>query len=275
MQSDSSVSATTVITPITSAPLFQVSLDMFEGPIDLLLHLVKKNELPIEKLSLALVADQYLKCIEEMQRIDFDVAGEYLVIAATLLSVKSSYVLNEPAEINLETESGPSPHDELLRRLREAEIYKTGAKDLGGRDLLGFDVFSSAPSTGAVISEIRLKDHDPMLLGKAFRKLIQKAGAEVRSMVISVDPGTIAEKMVFIVDKLSKTGGSLEFETLIGENPTIGIIVSSFVALLELCKRQAISVVQDSETSLITVSLAGSEVFISEEAVSEFDVVMS
>lgn len=272
---ESNNSNTIVVAPLAAAPLFQVSLDLFEGPIDLLLHLVKKNELPIEKLSLALVADQYLKCIEEMQRIDFDVAGEYLVIAATLLSVKSSYVLNEPADIQIESDSGPSPHDELLRRLKEAEIYKSGARDLSQRVVLGIDVFGSSPSHGAVVSEVRLKDHDPMLLGKAFRKLLLKASTEVRSMVISVDPGTIADRMIAIVDKLTSSGGSLEFESLIGEAPTIGIIVSSFIALLELCKRQAISVNQDENTSLITVSLAGHTITVEEERVSEFDIVMS
>lgn len=69
---------------------FSIALEIFHGPIDLLLHLVKQNELPIEKLSLAQVANQYLICLERMRRLDLEVAGEYLVVAATLLSIKAS-----------------------------------------------------------------------------------------------------------------------------------------------------------------------------------------
>ncbi|NMC63810.1 MAG: segregation/condensation protein A, partial [SAR324 cluster bacterium] len=79
--------------------LFNVSLPLFDGPIDLLLHLVKTNELPISKVSLAEVAEQYMQCLELMKSLDLDVAGEYLVIAATLLAIKSSFLLNEPVEL--------------------------------------------------------------------------------------------------------------------------------------------------------------------------------
>ena len=73
---------------------FTVEIDQFNGPIDLLLHLVKQNELPVEKISLARVTSQYMHCIERMGKIDLEIAGEYLVIAATLLSIKSSILLD-------------------------------------------------------------------------------------------------------------------------------------------------------------------------------------
>ncbi len=78
---------------------FEVQVDLFKGPIDLLLHLVKQKELPLEEISLAEVADQYMHCLEQMRRFDLEIAGEYLVIAATLLSIKSSHLLNEPVEL--------------------------------------------------------------------------------------------------------------------------------------------------------------------------------
>ncbi|RIL11386.1 MAG: segregation/condensation protein A, partial [Proteobacteria bacterium] len=110
-----------VTPPDAYAHFFEVKLDVFDGPIDLLLHLVKQNELPIEKVSLAKVASQYLECLEKMRYFDLDVAGEYLVIAATLVSIKSSILLNQPVEL-VEDEEGNlvDPHEELLNRLREA-----------------------------------------------------------------------------------------------------------------------------------------------------------
>ncbi|MCB0334091.1 MAG: segregation/condensation protein A, partial [Bdellovibrionales bacterium] len=142
---------------------FEVQLAFFQGPIDLLLHLVKRNELSIETVSLAEVASQYLECLDKMRQFDLEVAGEYLVIAATLLAIKSSVLLDEPIEL-VEDEDGNlvDPHEELLRRLREAEVYKDGAQALGQRHMYGIDVFSP-PS---LLSKVKappseIKDHDP------------------------------------------------------------------------------------------------------------------
>ena len=122
---------------------FEVELELFNGPIDLLLHLVKSNELPIEKISLAQVTEQYLHVIRNVEQFDLEIAGEYLVIAATLLSIKSSYLLNEPVQLVEDADGNLiDPHEELLYRLREAQVYKEGAEMLGGLDLLGVHVFS-------------------------------------------------------------------------------------------------------------------------------------
>ena len=122
---------------------FQVQLELFDGPIDLLLHLVKKNELAIERIALAKVATQYMECVERMRSMNLDMVAEYLVIAATLLSVKSSVLLNEPVELVVDEEGNlVDPHKVLLERLREAQVYREGASSLAQRKLLGQDVFS-------------------------------------------------------------------------------------------------------------------------------------
>jgi segregation and condensation protein A len=87
---------------------FEVKLELFDGPLDLLLHLVKKKELPIEKVSLSEVTGQYLECIKSLRYYDVEVAAEYLVIAATLLSVKASVLLNEPVELVPDENGDPS-----------------------------------------------------------------------------------------------------------------------------------------------------------------------
>jgi len=241
---------------------FEVNLDLFEGPIDLLLHLVKREELPIERLSLAQVTEQYLHCIERLQNYDFDVAGEYLVIAATLLSIKSSMLVNEPAEIpeNEEEKEGDlNPEEELLRRLREAEIFRQRAIALAARELLGVDVFPSAPASTSVVSEFRYKDHDPMLLGKAFKKLLDKSG-EASSFVIDIDPISIADRMMTILDQLKETQRPLRFDEVVTDL-SIPSIIATFCAVLELCKRFVVTVRQESIFGEIVVMLLdGSEV---------------
>ncbi len=243
---------------VESAHFFEVKLDLFNGPIDLLLHLVKQRELPIEKLALAEVADQYMRCIAQLQRYDLEVAGEYLVIAATLVSMKSSILLNEPVEL-IEDEEGNlvDPHEELLRRLREAQIYRDGASHLGRTPVLGIDVFAPHPTLHKVEDpDVRLADHDPMLLGKAFQKVLAGAGANQSLLTISVDSITIVERMMTILDTLKKSEGGVSFTRLIPDVGSVAAIVSTFIALLELCKRQAIRVRQDVCFNEIYIGLA-------------------
>jgi segregation and condensation protein A len=227
---------------------FEVRLEGFLGPIDLLLHLVKRNELPIEKLSLARVASQYLECLDKMRELDLEVAADYLVIAATLISIKSSTLLSRPIQHEEEeNQDEMSPHQELLRRLREAEIYKEGAAALASRDILDCDVFSSP----GFLSQIdppqeKFKAHDPFLLGLAFKKLLERTGDGANLLRISIEQISIVDTMMSIIDRL-KLNGPASFVALV-ENPKSRLsIIASFLAMLELCKRQVISVFIDQQ----------------------------
>lgn len=252
---------------------FEVKLDLFDGPIDLLLHLVKSRELPIEQVSLAAVAEQYLSCIEMMRQYDLEVAGEYLVIAATLLSIKSSILLNEPVEMTVDEDGNlVDPHQELLRRLKEAEVYKEGADKLIDRPLYGLDVFSAPTALRHVEPPpIEYADHDPMLLAKAFRKLLEKAG-EKKELLITLDSVSIMERMMAVIDILKKESGPVVFYKLIPDLTSKSSIIGTFVALLELCKRQVIEVRQEETFSDIGIYLVAADVDAS-TLTSEFDAV--
>jgi len=257
---------------------FEVRLERFDGPIDLLLHLVKQNELPIEKISLAQVTSQYLECVEEMRDVDLEIAGEYLVIAATLVSIKSSIVRNQPVEFVADEDGNlVDPHEELLRRLREAEVYRDGAKHLASRHLLGIDVFSSS---GVMLPgeepEFVLKDHDAMLLGKAMLKLLQKAGGSAPLMTISVDSVSIVERMIGVLDHLklassSAPGKAVAFERLVSDPSNRGTVISTFLAVLELCKRQVVQVRQSEVFDEIVVELRSGDVDAA-KLTSEYDI---
>jgi segregation and condensation protein A len=252
---------------------FEVRLDSFDGPIDLLLHLVKGNELSIERISLAAVTSQYLECIEKMRDLDLDIASEYLLVAATLLSIKAAVLLQDPIELQNEPEENlPDPHKELLERLRAAQVYKNGAMELGKISMLGIDVFQRPSTLSAFESpEEVYRKHDSMLLGQAFRKLLTRIGKEGFLLKFEVDSVTVVERMVRIVDTLKSANGPIEFASLFQDAKNRMSIVNSFVAILELCRRCAIVVLQQNSYEEIKIALSGTDIDKS-NLTSEFDV---
>lgn len=243
---------------VTPTGQLAVSVELFEGPIDLLLHLVKQQELPIELVSLAKVAEQYLRALGEMQRLDLEIAGEYLVVATTLLSIKAAVLLNEPidAETGLDSDDGTlSPHEELLRRLREAAVYRLGAQELGRRDLLNIDVFQNLGMLDIDLGPAPLKPHDTILLARALQRLVSRSEQASKLLTITVDSVSITQRMMRVVDRLKASPGQvIELESLM-EEQSVPALVGTFLALLELAKRQAIAVRQDLEFDRIFVAL--------------------
>lgn len=239
------------------SPFFEVKLDLFDGPLDLLLHLVKKRELPIEKLSLAAIAEQYLACISNSPFLDLEAAGEYLVIATVLLSIKSSILLNEPAELIPDAEGNlVDPHEELLERLRRLEAIRSAVNELREKPMLGIDVFAGASRLGKIDPEmIPLAQHEAVLLARALRRVLAKHAVSGTTFKISVDPLPVFERMKLVVDILRNQGGPVDFEALIAEPASRGVIVSTFAALLELCRRHAIAVKQVDALGAISVEL--------------------
>ncbi|MCB0331197.1 MAG: segregation/condensation protein A [Bdellovibrionales bacterium] len=240
---------------------FTVETEHFLGPIDLLLHLVKKNELEIEKISLAYVADQYVACLEKMNGFDLEIAGEYLVIAATLTSIKSSVLLQEPVELEVDDEGNlVDPHEELLLRLKEAAIYTEGASLLSDRPMLGVEVFAPVSKLSDYTPPPdTYREHDPYLLGIAFRKLLEKSGEDELRYQITLDSVSIVDQMMKVLSLLKVSDKPHSFESLVrgtSEGGTLqrAYVVGTFVALLELCKRQVLKVRQEEEEILVSLA---------------------
>jgi len=256
-----------------SGTFFEVRLDSFDGPIDLLLHLVKGSELSIERISLAAVTSQYLECIEKMRDLDLDIAAEYLLVAATLLSIKAAVLLHDPIELQNEPEENlPDPHKELLERLRAAQIYKNSAAELGKISMLGVDVFQRPSSLSDFESpEEVYRKHDSMLLGQAFRQLLTRIGKEGFLLKFEVDSVTVVERMVKILDNLKIAKEPVSFSSLFEGSKNRMSIVNSFVAILELCRRSAIVVLQQGSYEEIKIALSGTEID-KGNLTSEFDV---
>ena len=247
---------------------FSVSISVFDGPLDLLLHLVKLHELPIEKISLGLVAEQFLDCVIRTQSIEVEIAGEYLVIASTLLSIKARYVLQDPADETMAVDEsllGEDPHEALLRRLKELAVYKEGAEALAGRPMLGVEMFAVPAIKGnRSFSLGALSEHDPMALGRALRAMAKKRGVVVPPLTFVVDRVSVGERMrsvlqVLTDQKVATNSSRMRFEDVVDHvanhksNPddnrdsgqlTAAVLISCFLAILELCRRSAVWIEQ-------------------------------
>lgn len=243
---------------------FHIKLELFEGPIDLLLHLVKVNELSIEKIALAQVAAQYLQCLDIMRGYDLEVAGEYLVIASTLLSIKSSVLLNEPVQL-VEDEEGNliDPHEELLLRLKEAAVFHEAAASFANMPKLGVDVFAAPSSLDDIPSptDAPLAPHAPIALQRAFQRLLKKLSDKGRQYVVTFDAVSVLDRMMSVLGILKKANKKVvSFEDLLPRDFSKIDLVGTFVALLELCRRGAIDVSQTEHDAEVFISQTGVEV---------------
>jgi segregation and condensation protein A len=230
-----------------------VQLEIFEGPLDLLLHLIKKNEVGIADIPIATITEQYLATLELMQSLNLDVAGEFLVMAATLIQIKSRMLL--PAgDDEVDEDEGVDPHGELVRRLLEYQRYKEAAAELEQRDVLTRDVFarSAAPTEGAGprgFREVSVFE----LLG-ALRRIIDRLPKDAVHEV-ALEKITVREKMTLLLEML-RVHGSVFFESLFAEVKSRIEVVVTFLAMLELVKVRAIRIFQDDMAGPIMIEAA-------------------
>lgn len=233
---------------------YNIKLDIFEGPLDLLLHLIKKNEVDIYDIPIAVITEQYLEYIDIMKEMNLEFAGEFLVMAATLVHIKSKMLLPVDTVAPEEEEEGVDPREELVRRLLEYRRYKEAAKDLGGRRILGRDVFTRGSEVdfdeleeGAGLANVSVFD-----LMEALKTVLARAPKE-RAIELTVERFKIADKINFVMERLS-SDKSATFTSLFDNDATRGEIIVTFLAILELCKLVLIKVHQ-TEDGVIRVFL--------------------
>jgi len=228
-----------------SANTCAIKLPVFEGPLDLLLHLIRLDELDITDLPIAEIAQQYAEYVALMQELDLDVAGEYLLMAATLAWIKSRMLL--PPSGDDEEAEGADPRAELVARLLEYQRYKDAAEQLGDRTLEGRDVFAArSPETEPPPDEERPLAVSLVALLEAFRRVLAKSGGTGRHEVTG-EPVHVRDRMVVVMDALGRFE-SIEFERIFeleGEAPlTRRMLIATFLAVLELVRLAAVRVYQ-------------------------------
>ncbi|WP_083707545.1 ScpA family protein [Pseudoalteromonas sp. EB27] len=230
----------------------KIILETFEGPLDLLLYLIKKHKLDVLELSIFSITEQYVSYVEMMTEFQLELAGEYLVMAALLAQIKSRLLL--PVHEELEEEE--DPRAELIKRLQEYELFKKAAENLDDIPRVGRDIFIAHAAmpiredTTQNLPELELKDlmlalSDVMARAKTFEH--HQITAEVLST---------RERMSQILQQLSQANSAVVFNALFTPNEGRSGVVVSFIAMLELIKEGLVTCLQVSPESLIYVSLS-------------------
>lgn len=246
-----------------SAPrdAFRIALPNFEGPLDLLLHLIREHKLDILDIPIALITEKYLAHLELMREINLDIAGEFLVMASTLLHLKSRMLLpreETPAGADGDVNQEPSdPRAELVRRLLEYQKYKAAADQLLGADLLDRTVFTRKVRHEQVPldpDEIGLQELSIYKLIEALDRVL-KALEPKKQHEVMRERLSLSQAMYHIAAKVrASESGQVTFFSLFEGQRVRSQVVITFLALLEMCKHRLLRVFQaeDSDDILIT-----------------------
>lgn len=223
----------------------RIQLPMFEGPLDLLLHLCKKHELDILDLPVSFVTERYLEYLKLMEDLDLDVAAEYLLMAATLAHIKSKMLLPrtpDEQQDDGETQEPIDPRADLIRRLLEYQKYKLAAETLGSRAISGRDVFPRGSTAAEAEGPAPLADIGMFKLLDAFEAILKRT-KDRSAFEITSERISIQERMTQISDLL-RGRGSCTFEELFEKDVSRYEVVITFLALLEMTKMRLTRIYQ-------------------------------
>ncbi len=236
---------------------FAILLERFEGPLDFLLYLVRKNGLDLVKLDIAPIASQYLSYIKLMQQLDIELAGDYLVMAALLADLKSRLLLPAPKSLTVEDD----PRQSLLARLEEYARIKQGAAALNDQLIDGRDVFAVTVGVSNVLPDDvtpEITRFNADILQLAMRAMLTRPQVAEHRIIAEEVP---LEDRIIAVRHALESGESIRFDhLLVSSQGRMGIVVT-FMAILELLRQQEIEIVDDglmdaqdnSRATLLTV----------------------
>jgi segregation and condensation protein A len=252
-----------------------IKIDRFDGPLALLLHLIQKEEMRIQELDLTTITNQYLDYLQKMQDLNFDVAGEYLFMAATLLYLKSQTVADESQDQNLikitagEMGLEIQTRGELIKRLEELERFQRLGQKLWGLPKKGHEIFVHPKIDRKAIENSILTPIDLQQLTETMMDLIRRE--KKRYAVVKRDRLSIKEKLVRLKAML-KQGETTQFDKLLDEHET-GIIdkVITFISLLELARLKKLQIFQNEDKGNIYIEVKESLESFDPETANGFD----
>ncbi len=232
--------------------LYKIKLPAFEGPMDLLLHLIRENKIDIYDIPISFITGRYLEYIDLMRDLDLEVAGDFLVMAATLIQIKSRMLL--PVDEVSEEAQMEDPRLELVQRLLEYQTYRDAASILRDREDDASKVFGRSPldeeDAEVVEQEPYLFDVNIFDLLASFKKILDSAPPEMRT--ITRETLTVKDRMSTIVAMLENTD-SIRFEEVFKDNATRFQLIVTFLSLLELLRLGLARVYQEKEFGLIWI----------------------
>jgi segregation and condensation protein A len=238
----------------------KVQLEVFEGPLDLLLYLVKKEEVDIYEVNLTKIATQFIEYIEVMRELDLEVAGEFLVMAATLMYIKSRELLpvDQQAPATEDDEEGEDPRWELIRRLVEYKKFKDAASHLQEKEAQQENVFPRAPGKPEFAQEGPAPRPDVSLfdLVNAVSAILKRVSERAPTSELFEDKWTVSQKIDHLV-KLVRERAQVRFSDLFADSTTRLEVVVTFLALLELIRLKVLIARQPEAFSDIEISATG------------------
>ena len=229
--------------------LYKVQIDdIFEGPMDLLVHLIKKHEMDIYDIPIAIVTEQYLEYLQWMKAINIDVAGDFILMASTLTKIKSRMLL----PVHEEEADDEDPRLEIVKPLEEYLQMKSAANELISRNLLGEDTFVRNPN-----QENHSKDQDGEIIKvglfeliDAFQTILEKISVHRGVDIITADTVSVRDRIVQIVE-IFETRNSITFNELFPLTTDKSEVVVTFLAILEMVRLSLINIVQNTQTGII------------------------
>ncbi|MEW6067780.1 MAG: segregation/condensation protein A [Nitrospirota bacterium] len=223
--------------------IYNIKTPAFEGPFDLLLHLIRENKIDIYDIPIALITGQYLQYIEMMKELNLEIAGDFLVMAASLIQIKSRMLL--PPDEEAPSEEQEDPRLELVQRLLEYQKFKEAAGHLRDREDEWMKVFRKEQESDiAEEKELYLFDLNLFDLLGAFRKILETAPPEVIS--ITKETLTIKDKMSLIME-IIEVHDAIRFEELFKGSVTKIQLIVTFIALLELIRLSLVKAYQERD----------------------------
>lgn len=221
--------------------------DIFEGPMDLLVHLIKKHEVDIYDIPIALITQQYLEYLQWLKAMNIDVAGDFIVMASTLAKIKSRMLLPAQEEEN----DDEDPRMEIVKPLEEYLRMKSAAEKLAARNLLGEDIFIRTPGREdqLIEREAQMIKVGLFELIDAFQKILKTTSPQQR-VDITADTISVRDRIVQIIE-IFETRSSVTFNEIFSENMDRSDIVVSFLAILEMVRLSLIRIVQNTQNGII------------------------
>jgi segregation and condensation protein A len=222
---------------------YKVKLEIFEGPLDLLLYLIKRDEIDIYDISLERITRQYLEYIQAFQELNIDLAGEFVVMAANLIYMKSRSLLPSDQQPPDEDADEHDPRWELIRQLIEYKKFKDAAAKLQQRELEQERIFAREGSAPAPAGMLQLGEVGIFQLINAFQNVLKRVEARQDVQEIFGERFSVSEKIELILQR-TRNGAALRFSDLFGAIASRVEVVVTFLALLELIRLRQVRALQ-------------------------------
>lgn len=230
--------------------VYAIKVPAFEGPLDLLLHLIRENKIDIYDIPIAVITRQYLEYIELMKELNLEIASEFIVMAATLIYIKSRLLL--PVEEGVETAEEEDPRANLVNRLLEYQAFKEVSQKMREREEFWANIFSREPAQEdkALEREVKLFDLSIFDMLSALKKLLSKAPAE--TLLITREMLTLKDKVRLVLERLNKAS-SIKFDDLFTDDRSKIQIIITFLAILEVIRLGIAKAYQEGLGSVIWI----------------------